>query len=79
MDEYSKALSSYEKALDIYQKTLPDLAPSYNNIGWVYRNMNDYSKALTCFQRALDIWQRLLPPNLNSVKTSIERVKKKCK
>jgi tetratricopeptide (TPR) repeat protein len=84
MGEYSKALSYYENALEIYQKTLPenhpDLATSYNNIGWVYRNMGDYSKALSFYERALDIWQRSLPPNhphLQSVRESIETMKKK--
>jgi tetratricopeptide (TPR) repeat protein len=84
MGEYSKALSYYEKALEIRQKTLSpnhsDLASSYNNIGTVYYNMGDYSKALSFLERALDIKQRSLPanhPSLQSVRKSIEIVKKK--
>jgi tetratricopeptide (TPR) repeat protein len=84
MGEYSKALSYYEKTREIFEKTLPanhpSLATSYNNIGWVYRDMGDYRKALSYFERALDILQRALPashPHLQSVKESIEIVKKK--
>jgi tetratricopeptide (TPR) repeat protein len=84
MKEYSKALSYYEKALEIRQKTLqnhPSLATSYNNIGSLYCKMSEYSKALPCYQRALDVLQRArLPPNhphLQTVKKSIEIVKKK--
>jgi len=42
--------------------------------------MKQYSKALSYFERAQDILQRSLPPNhphLQSVKESIEIVKKK--
>ena len=84
MGEYSKALSYYEQALEIKQKTLPanhpSLATSYNKIGSVYYNMGECSKALSYFERALDIWKRSLPPNhpnLQTVKLSIEEVKKK--
>ena len=85
MGEYSKALSSHEQALEIRQKTLPashpDLATSYNNIGTVYNSMGEYSKALTYYERALNICRRSLPPNhshLESLKQSIEIVKKQC-
>ncbi|CAF0818184.1 unnamed protein product [Adineta steineri] len=83
MGEYSKALSFYEKALEIQEKTLPanhpSLATSYNNLGFLYENMKEYSKALSYFERALDILKVSLPPNhphLESVKESIEMVKK---
>jgi hypothetical protein len=42
--------------------------------------MNDYAKALSYYKHALDILQRSLPsnhPHLQSVKDSIEFVKKK--
>ncbi|CAF1480451.1 unnamed protein product [Adineta steineri] len=84
MGEYLKALFYYEKALEIKQKVLPaghpSLATSYSNIGWAYKYINDYSKALSFFERALDIRKRSLPPNhpdLESVRKSIEIVKKK--
>ncbi|CAF1218191.1 unnamed protein product [Adineta steineri] len=83
MGDYPIALSYHEKALEIFQKTLPsnhpDLATSYNNIGWVYRNMKDYSKTLSYYERALNIWQCALPsthPHIKNVKNSIEIVKK---
>jgi tetratricopeptide (TPR) repeat protein len=83
MEEYSKALLFYEKALEIRQKTLPPnhplLATSYNNIGWLYRDIGDYSKALRFFERALDIRQRSLPANhssIQNVRKCIEIVKK---
>jgi tetratricopeptide (TPR) repeat protein len=73
-----------KKSLEILQKTPPanhpSLATSYNDTGWVYRNMSEYSQALSYYERALGIWQRSLPPNhphIQTVKESIEIVKKK--
>jgi len=84
MGEYTKALSYYEKGLQIFQKTLPANHPgltiSYNNIGLVYYNMDEYSKALSYYECALGILQRLVPlnhPHIQSVRKSIEIVKKK--
>ena len=84
MGEYSKALSFSEKALEIYQKTLPQnhpwLATSYNKIAFVHDSMGECSKALSYFERALNMCQRSLPsnhPHLQSVRESIEIVKKK--
>ncbi|CAF2039119.1 unnamed protein product [Rotaria magnacalcarata] len=48
--KYQEAVKFYEKSLEIYRKTLPEddasLAPTYSNIGGVYKNMGEYSKAL---------------------------------
>ncbi len=86
MEQCSKALLTHEKALEIQQKTLPkthpSLATSYSQIGSVYQNMGEYSKALSYLERALDIFEQSLPhnhPSIESVKASIEIVKKKCK
>ncbi len=54
------------------------MAASYNNTGWVYRNMGDYSKVVFYYKCAFHISQRSLPPNhstLQSVRKSIEFVK----
>jgi Tfp pilus assembly protein PilF len=84
MGEYSKALSYHIKALQIYQKTLPenhpDLATSYTWHGYLYDKLGDYSKALSYYECAVNIQQRSLPPNhphLQSVRTTINLVKKK--
>ena len=65
--EYEKARIFLEKSLEIKQQLLPldhlDLAPSYNNIGCVYRDMGDHSKALSTYERCLEIRQQSLPPN----------------
>ncbi|CAF1206992.1 unnamed protein product [Adineta steineri] len=84
MEEYSKAVTFYEKVLEIGEIFFPSndplMATSYNNIGLVYYNIKEYSKALSYYERALDIWQHTLPsthPHINTVKESIEIVKKK--
>ena len=84
--KYDKALEYYEKALDIREKVLgkvhPDTATSYNNIGWVYRERGDYETALEYFEKAYAIYLVKLGeknPRTQSVKRSIEFVKKKMK
>ncbi|CAF4967799.1 unnamed protein product, partial [Rotaria socialis] len=67
MGDYSNALSYNKKALEIDENMLPsnhpDLASSYNNIGFVYDNMGDYSNALSYHQKALNIYEKTLSSN----------------
>ncbi|CAF4347425.1 unnamed protein product, partial [Rotaria sordida] len=64
MGDYSKALEFYKKAHKIREKALPpnhpDLATSYNNIGYVYEDMGDYSKALEFYEKAHQIKEKEL-------------------
>ena len=55
----TQALEFYQKALKIWLQVLgenhPDVATSYNNIGFVYNNLGEYDKALEFHQKALKI------------------------
>ncbi|CAF3615250.1 unnamed protein product [Adineta steineri] len=65
--KYQEALTFYEKSLTIRQTTLPpnhpDLAESYNGIGYSHDRMGNYPKALSSHEKALEIQQQSLPPN----------------
>ena len=61
-----KYLAQYDRALEYYQKSLaiekkifdephPNVAASYNNIGFVYSSQGDYDRALEYYLRALSI------------------------
>jgi tetratricopeptide (TPR) repeat protein len=56
---YDKALEYYEKSLRIKLKTLggehPDVAKSYSNIGFIWRDKGEYDKALEFNEKCLAI------------------------
>ena len=51
----------YERSLEIrksvYGEHHPDVATSYNNIGYVYYAQGDYSRALEMYEQALEIYE----------------------
>lgn len=60
MGNYIKALEYSRKALEIkliiyYGEQHPDVATSYNNIGFIYKSLKDYPKALDYFEKALEL------------------------
>ncbi|CAF4623936.1 unnamed protein product, partial [Rotaria socialis] len=69
--EYQQTVTFYEKSLEIKRKTLPEdhasLAPTYSNIGGVYKNMGEYSKALEYYEKDLEITKKALPPTHTDV------------
>ena len=71
---YSKALEYLERTLAIEEKVLgpehPDVATSYNNIGFVSASQGDYVKAVEYFKRALSILEKVLGPEHPDVVTN---------
>ena len=61
--DYAKALEYHTKALAIFEKVFgsehPDVATSYNNIGYVYYRQGDYAKALEFYTKALAIKEKV--------------------
>ncbi len=52
------ALSHFRDALEIYQKILdikPDIKEVYNNLGWIYENLQDNDNALHCYNKAIEL------------------------
>ena len=75
---YSYLLEYYQKSLAIYLKQLgpehPDVATSYNNIGFVHREKGDNDKALEHYQKALDIFSEQLGPDHPYTTQTLEHV-----
>ena len=61
--QYDKALEYYQKALEIRKQVLgeshPDIALSYNSIGYIYSAQGDYALALEYYQQSLAIWKQV--------------------
>ena len=57
---YDKAEQYYQcalqSALNKYGDKHPDVATSYNNIGFIYSTQGNYSQALEYYNKALEIW-----------------------
>jgi Tfp pilus assembly protein PilF/energy-coupling factor transporter ATP-binding protein EcfA2 len=73
-----KALEYYYKLLEITKETLPpnhpDIATSYNNIGFIYSNKGENDKALEYFYKSLEIYKETLPPNHPYIATSYNNI-----
>ena len=59
--QYDKALEYYQKSLSIWLKQLgpdhPDVAISYNNIGWVHHSKGDPAQARDYWEKTLAIYE----------------------
>jgi len=80
--EYDKALEYYQKTSNIFEKVLggehPSTATSYNNIAWLYYEMQNYQEAVKMMQNAVDIREKVLPANhpwLIGSKEGLETIK----
>lgn len=78
-------LADYDLAMQYYQRALrntvqhhgeahPDVATSYNNIGFVYHEQGNYPKALEYLNKALEIWLNVLGENHPDVATSYNNI-----
>lgn len=47
--DYPKALNNFKKSISLN----PQFAPSYNDLGNIYKNTHDFSSALKCYLKAL--------------------------
>ena len=75
---YSESLCYYMKVLEIREKVLPenhpDIATSYNNVGYVYGELGDHKKELEFKLKALAIQEKVLPENHPDIATSYNNV-----
>ena len=70
----------FEQALEIcksvYGEHHPDVATSYNNIGFVYYSKGDYSRALEMFGLSLDICESIYGKDSSVVEELKENIRK---
>ena len=75
---YSESLCYYTKVLAIREKVLPenhpDIATSYNNVGYAYGKLGDHKKELEYKLKALAIEEKVLPENHPDIATSYNNV-----
>ena len=75
---YDIALEYYEKSLAIRLKTLggehPDVANSYNNIGFIWDDKDEYDKALEYYEKSLAIRLKTLGGEHPDVATSYNNI-----
>lgn len=71
--DYKMALKYYFKALKLQKQVLdsdhPDIAASYNNIGYVYEYISNYDEALKYYGMSLSIRERVFFDNSNIATT----------
>jgi signal transduction histidine kinase len=58
LSEDSLAIEYYKKSITAASKNGVDAATSYNNIGWLYRDIGNYQTAFDFFHKALDYYDR---------------------
>ena len=72
------SLTCYNKALDIQLSFLgeqhPDVAETYNNIGYYYFEQKDYTQAMEYYEKALKIWETTLGKEHAKVATSYNNI-----
>ena len=75
---YSESLCYYTKVLAIREKVLPenhpDIATSYNNVGYAYGELGDHKKQLEYYLKALGIREKVLPENHPDIAASYNNV-----
>ena len=75
---YSESLCYYTKVLAIREKVLPenhpDIATSYNNVGYAYGKLGDHKKELEYKLKALAIEEKVLPENHPDIAASYNNV-----
>lgn len=73
-----EALQYQEKALSIQEQYLPsnhpDLAVTYDQMGFIHENMGSYTKALEFYDRALQIRENSFPSNHQIMATSYDNI-----
>ena len=81
----SEYLAEYDKAVNYYKLALqsallkdggrhPDVAASYNNIGYIYNRQGDYAKALEYYNKAVEILLSVLGERHPDVATSYNNI-----
>ena len=75
---YPESLYYYMKVLAIQEKVLPenhpDIATSYNNVGYAYGELGDHKKELEYKLKAVAIQKKVLPENHPDIATSYNNV-----
>jgi tetratricopeptide (TPR) repeat protein len=78
LGHYEEALGKHEAALEIEQRVLPadhpNIATSFNNIGFTLGELGRYEEALKKQEAALEILQRVLPPDHPNIATSFNNI-----
>lgn len=71
--DYKMALKYYFKAVKLQKQVLdndhPDIAASYNNIGYIYECISNYDEALKYYGMSLSIREKVLGDNSNTATT----------
>lgn len=73
-DSEAVYLRQIKLAEELYSTKHPDIAVSYNNIGWVYTEQCDYDKALEYYDKALAIYKKNLGPKHPDIATSYNNI-----